>query len=541
MNLQSIRTKYTAAFLAVALVMAISGIYSSSLISTLSASSSEFSQKFNPAISAVINADRDLYQARVAELAILIDQGSLKDNRESYEENAQQAFDRMYVYLDLLSAYPDIIEQFKGFDAAYNQWKSASSQVFSLVEKGNVKEAIALSSGESDNTFGALRDFYDLAGEAADEKGLTMGKTVIENVDTRSTRVLIFLLLTVVAAAGLGVYAPRAMSVSLLELANELKGLNSGDGNLSRRINSHRKDEIGDLAREIDLLFDGLSSLIRGIVTQSGTVLTNVSDMNDGAEGVRETSQAQLESVEIIVTAVNEMAVAIKGVAENAQLTATEITEVNTLCDQGKLITVAAVDQIKEVSATVGHASTAMGELSESSDNIASVLDVIRGIAEQTNLLALNAAIEAARAGEQGRGFAVVADEVRSLASKTQQSTDDIQKMIEALQKGVKDAVTAINQGLESVNASVEKSESTMGALDSIIEAAQRVSDASTQIASSTEEQSHVAEDVNTNLVTLSDLGRTSFEHSSANKERAAEVAQVTQSLSDSVTLFKLD
>jgi methyl-accepting chemotaxis protein len=243
----------------------------------------------------------------------------------------------------------------------------------------------------------------------------------------------------------------------------------------------------------------------------------------------------------MIVTAVNEMSVAIKEVAQNAQFTASEINQVNALCDQGKDITVDAVNQIKEVSTTVGNASKAMGELSESSDNIASVLDVIRGIAEQTNLLALNAAIEAARAGEQGRGFAVVADEVRSLASKTQQSTDDIQKMIEALQKGVKDAVTAIDQGLDSVNASVDKSESTNTALDSIIDAAKRVADAATQIATSTEEQSHVAEEVNNNLVVLSDLGKTSFEHSSSNRQRATEVTEVTQELSASVTRFKLD
>ena len=541
MNFQSIRFKYTAAFLAVALVMAFSGIYSYVLISNLSKASNEFSHKFNPAISAILNADRDLYQARVAELNALLNPSEIDANRASYEENAQQAYDRWYVYQDLLANYPKILAKLEGFDTSFNAWKTQSSQVFSLLEQGKTAEAKALSEGNSNSSFGTLRDFYDLAGAEADETGLALGDSVIDYVDSRSTRVTIFLLLTVIAASALGIFAPRAMSNALKLLTSELAALNSGDGDLSRRIRSERKDEIGDVAHEIDVLFDGLSQLIRGIVSQSATVLENAVAMNDGAEGVRNTSQAQLESVEMIVTAVNEMSVAIKEVAQNAQFTASEINQVNTLCDQGKAITVDAVNQIKEVSTTVGNASQAMGELSESSDNIASVLDVIRGIAEQTNLLALNAAIEAARAGEQGRGFAVVADEVRSLASKTQQSTDDIQKMIEALQKGVKDAVSAIDQGLESVNSSVEKSESTNTALDSIIDAAKRVSDAATQIATSTEEQSHVAEDVNNNLVVLSDLGKTSFEHSSSNKQRASDVTEVTEQLSASVTRFKLD
>ncbi len=541
MNLQSIRFKYSAAFTAVALIMAITGIVSFNLINTQRDALAEFSQQFNPAISAIINADRDLYQSRVAELSLLLDPASIEDHRNDYDENAQQAYDRMYLYKDLLAKYTDITKELDGFDAAFDKWKAASTLVFTNVSAGKLDAAKLQSNGASQETFGTLRDFYNLAGELADEKGLVLGNAIAAEVKTRSTFVDVTLILTFILALSLGLYAPRAMSNALTLLADELKGLNSGDGNLTRRINSKRKDEIGDVAHGLDDLMDGLSELIRGIVEQSAIVMDNVVDMDKGASGVAKTSRNQMESVDMIVTAVNEMSVAIKEVAQNAQLTASEIDEVNRLCSHGKGITIEAVQQIKKVSSTVSNASTAMGELAESSNNIASVLDVIRGIAEQTNLLALNAAIEAARAGEQGRGFAVVADEVRSLASKTQQSTDDIQKMIEALQKGVKEAVTAIEQGLESVNASVETTESTTAALESIVQAAQRVSDASTQIAASTEEQSHVAEEVNTNLITLSDLGKTSYEHSSANKERAAVVAKVTKKLSDSVTRFKLD
>ena len=541
MNFQTIRFKYTTAFTAVALIMAITGMISFKLINTQKDALVEFSQQFNPAISAVINADRDLYQARVAELALLLDPKTLEEQRKDYDENAQQAYDRMYILMDLLAGYPDIIKKLAGFDAAFDKWKAASSQVFTQVRAGKLAEAKQQSNGASHDTFNALRDLYNLAGELADEKGLLLGEQITNSVESRSMQVLIFLLVTVAFALGLGFYAPRAMSLALNDLANGLTGLNSGDGDLTRRINSKRKDEIGDVANGFDQLLDGLTVLLRGIAEQSMTVMDDVMSMDKGASGVAKTSRQQMESVDMIVTAVNEMSVAIREVAQNAQLTAADIAEVNQLCNDGKGITVDAVKQIKEVSTTVSNASHAMGELAESSNNIASVLDVIRGIAEQTNLLALNAAIEAARAGEQGRGFAVVADEVRSLASKTQQSTDDIQKMIEALQKGVKEAVAAIEQGLDSVNASVTKTESTTQALDSIVAAANRVSDASALIATSTEEQSHVAEEVNTNLVTLADLGKSNFEQSSSNKERAVIVAKVTKQLNTSVTRFKLN
>jgi len=540
MNVHTLRFKYTAAFTIVALVMAIAAWLSINLIKTSENYSSQFVSTFSPAISTVLNADRDLYQARVAEYEALLTPAALEASLADYQDNAEQAYDRMQGYLDLLAARPKLISKLSGFEPAYKKWLSESGKTFSLIEQGKSADALAWSQAQSAKTFSDLRGFYNLAGELVDKAGTDLGLSARAQIDAQSNALIILMVLAIAFSLAVGIVAPRQMAHALAELVATLKILNSGNGDMTPRIQSTRKDEVGALANEVDLLLEGLSGLIRGIVSQSANVLTNVSAMNQGAQGVQQTSNQQLDQVEMIVTAVNEMTVAIREVAQNAQLTATEIEGVNSLSLDGKRITVESVEQNEQVSKTVSSTSKAISDLATSSNNIASVLDVIRGIAEQTNLLALNAAIEAARAGEQGRGFAVVADEVRSLASKTQASTDDIQAMIESLQKGVKEAVTAIEEGLVSVNSSVEKSNSTMVALDSIVDAAKRVSDASIQIATSTEEQSHVAEEVNTNLVTLSELAKSSLDFSSDNLRRSEDAMSISEELNQSVARFKL-
>jgi methyl-accepting chemotaxis protein len=319
-----------------------------------------------------------------------------------------------------------------------------------------------------------------------------------------------------------------------------LRGLSSGDGDLSRRINNNRKDEIGEVGVQVNLLMENWSELIRNIVDQTVVMIKEVTLMAEGAQQVQNTSNEQQESVDMAVTAVNELSVAIREVAQNAQLAAGEINEVNKLTADGKLLTESSLSQIKGLSDTVSEASSTVSELAESSQKIASVLDVIRGIAEQTNLLALNAAIEAARAGEQGRGFAVVADEVRSLASKTQQSTDDIQSMIEMLQSGVNNAVNAIQKGNVAAEKTVAESSKMLESLINIDSASARVSDASMQIATSTEEQSHVAEEVNATLVRLSDLATHNADQAAENGRVSREVSEVAEALNKSVSRFKL-
>ena len=539
MDFYSIRFRYTLTFFGIALFYIASLLFCFSLINQTQSGMSLFSQQFNPSISAVLNGDRDLYQARVAELNILINPDD-KSQRKAFDENAQQAFDRMQKYKSKLTDFPGILSKLNNFEGVFNNWKQSAEQVFNDAQSGNLDKALKQSSGASLSNFNKLRDYFDLAGELADVESLSQSNSILSSVDSRQGILTIASAVVILLTILVGIIVPKTMSDSLNKLSSELQGLNSGDGDLSRRINSTRKDEIGKVADNLDELMNGFSTLIGSILNQSTGVIHGVDELNKGAIEVKNTSQQQTEKVEVIVTAVTEMSYAIKEVAANAQLSATEIEEVNTLTTEGKLITQESVDRIEQLSEAVEHASEVISKLSEKSDDIASVLDVIRGIAEQTNLLALNAAIEAARAGEQGRGFAVVADEVRTLASKTQESTQSIQVMIEALQSGVKEAVESIQVGSEATHLTVELSDKTLGALEKISEAASKVSDVAIQTATATEQQGVVAQDISENLNTMSTHTQENLLIAEKNSEQATETKQSAQKLSDTVSRFKL-
>ncbi|WDE00194.1 methyl-accepting chemotaxis protein [Thalassomonas actiniarum] len=544
MNFSSIRVRYTATFCSIAAFFIVLVTMNFLLVAKTEKVMVLLGQSFNPAISAVINADRDLYQARVAELQVLVTEpgsNQAQEHLKAYQENAAQAGERMEKYKQLLAMYPDILAKLSRFEATYRQWQQASSEVFTLVKQGEITAAKNQSDSHSKQAFDQLREFYNVAGELADKQSLSLSEDTIASVDSQQNALMLISAIVIILTLIAGITAPKAMADALEHLSFELKGLNQGDGDLTKRINSKRKDEIGLVADDLDELINGLAELIKSIVEQSSQVIKGVDQLDKGAGNIKETSLHQLESVEMIVTAVNQMSYAIKEVAENAQKTANEIKEVNDLTHEGKQVTQTTVKEITALSDTVANATQVILKLSENSTDIASVLGVIRGIAEQTNLLALNAAIEAARAGEQGRGFAVVADEVRNLASKTQQSTEDIQKMIEALQNGVDKAVQSINTGNAATQSTVALSQKTLTALDAISAAAMRVADVATQTASATEQQSQVTEDVSKNLTILSDHTRGNHECAQENGEVATSTMQQATTLSDSVTRFKLD
>ncbi|WP_408005231.1 methyl-accepting chemotaxis protein [Pseudomonas lopnurensis] len=244
--------------------------------------------------------------------------------------------------------------------------------------------------------------------------------------------------------------------------------------------------------------------------------------------------------MEQVATAISEVAYSVQDVAKNAEHSANEVRSAERQAEQGLQSIQGSLVQIDQLSATISHAVEVVQSLAEESTRIGAVLEVIRSIAEQTNLLALNAAIEAARAGEQGRGFAVVADEVRLLAQRTQSSTAEIQTMIERLQSNSDAAVKVINDSNEACRSTVEQASQAGVSLEQIVEALRTISELGASIASATLQQSHVVDDINQNVVRTSSLAHDNALVAAESNAASQRLDQMATQLSRLLAQFRV-
>ncbi|HLA32278.1 MAG TPA: methyl-accepting chemotaxis protein, partial [Pseudomonas sp.] len=243
---------------------------------------------------------------------------------------------------------------------------------------------------------------------------------------------------------------------------------------------------------------------------------------------------------DMVATAVHEMGLTVQEIARNASNAAQASHSARDEAKQAREVVGESIGHIENMSAQIGDAATAVGELADQVASIDQVLAVIRGISEQTNLLALNAAIEAARAGEQGRGFAVVADEVRTLAQRTQASTDEIQQMIARLKKGAETAVSSMHAGQAATGTGVEASQRTGQSLSAITEQVEQISDMNTQVAAATEEQSSVTEEINRNVQGIADLAHATADETRSCREDCQTLRGLADDLAKQMGNFKL-
>ena len=342
----------------------------------------------------------------------------------------------------------------------------------------------------------------------------------VNGVIATSVRILMMVsLIAVVIAIVVGTLLTRKLNRGLVSLNASFRQISDGD--LTVQADDSSKDEFGEIAS----YFNGLASSLKNTVGELGHMMTTLSELSarfrDGGVQFQERATQTSDETQQVATAMTEMAATIREVAQNAESTSGQAQQASEQAREAQGLVTTSVAHSKKLQAQMTDISGQVLQLKDKTESISSVIDVIQGIAEQTNLLALNAAIEAARAGEQGRGFAVVADEVRTLATRTAQSTQEIIDVIEALQSMSESTSQQITKGREGVEANAEAITDIERSLKTILENISTISDMNHQIATNSQEQSHVAEDMNTNVVRISDLS----------EENAAQTRQINEDI----------
>lgn len=311
------------------------------------------------------------------------------------------------------------------------------------------------------------------------------------------------------------------------------------DNPLMQLVYTDSTDEVGAMTLAMKIASSELRAVVGRINDSSLRLKGSAESLASSIEHTSVRVSEQQTQTDMVATAMNEMSATVQEVARNAAYASDRTEEAQQFSVKGRSVVDETIQSIEDVSGGVEQASGVINQLNDDAASIGTVVDVIRGIAEQTNLLALNAAIEAARAGEQGRGFAVVADEVRTLAQRTQQSTEEIQNMVECLQAGVDEAVNVMGQGTRKTEASVQCATAAGEALEDIARAIGEISDMNLQIATAAEEQSAVAEEINRNITTINELGQGTADEAFQNGEISQKLINETHRQQQLVMQFQ--
>ncbi|ELB2148057.1 methyl-accepting chemotaxis protein [Vibrio parahaemolyticus] len=509
---------------------------------------SELSDTLNeqivPNLFTIEDAYRDLYQATsaVQGIALAETQADIDHHIHEYKDNAYKALPRMEKVIELSRA--GVMPASHGADV---------QKLVTLGQKWLQSYEVMLSKPQSQwlsyynehkNTFEEqfvdVRAQLNVVKSAIEDKQGEL-KSDISAATARAESILeMGIIVVILAALGMVFLLLRTVLKPLNDIKDAMAQIASGDGDLSQRIQINTQDEIGQLAKAFNEFVSKIQATVSQVIDSSNTLRQEMANLSSLTATIADSTVSQQRDSEAVAAAVHEMQVTSRNVSESANEAAVASQTANDELSNTNVILEQTVGSIRDLAGEIESASHVINTLDNDVSDIASVLDVIRGIAEQTNLLALNAAIEAARAGEQGRGFAVVADEVRSLASRTQQSTGEIQAMIEKLQSGAGQAVEVMRGSQNCSEETIQSAGRASESLAEILNAISRMNEMNTHIATAASQQSTVSDEVNTNVQGIADSSTSIVDIVTQAQQSLAMLSQQTQRLDQQVSQFRV-
>lgn len=542
-NNLSFRRKLVIPSLVLMFVIAVTFLLSIANVSSLEDDASKLTTEILPNQDLVLQADKDLVQVQVAERSLLYltpDSRDFQEQRRLQEINLGQAIGR----ISKVVSANDEVNRLKGdFKKHFSRWQATTRSIAQQLATGEQQaryNAAADSFGKSNDEFRRLRDLLDdiTAIIAAEASNTTRG--VSAKADTIYSSLLLSAVVSLTICVFLTAVLPNRVTLSLQQLQKSLRDITRGEGDLTKRIHTGANDELGRLGIEFNHFLNNLHGIIAKVSRSTDQLALSTHDLSTVSNESQAALVHQKKATEEVATATEQINVVVQEMAFSAANAADQARSANECASAGQKVVSETIAIIRELSEDITSAQKSIEKLASDSQNIGHVLDVIETIAEQTNLLALNAAIEAARAGEQGRGFAVVADEVRSLASKTQQSTEEIKTIIDALQKGSRKSVKAITVSNQKMIQSMKVAASADGSLQAINHAVTQIHTLNTEMSNTANQHSGTTDEISNNVKYIVQKSNDTLENAKTVSASSQNLDELASTLSQLVGNFKL-